>query len=99
MAPAGAWELTFWGGVGTYFSRVSAKFFFGCFSRFGVVCFAFLGGGFAFLGVISRFGGCFRAMRPLIRAQRDFFFWLLFPRGREQNAKFPLCLPQPDFGP
>ena len=29
-------------------------------------------------------------MRPLFRAQRD-FFWLCFPRGREQNVKFPLC--------
>ena len=25
MAPAGPWELTFFVGVGTYFSRVSAK--------------------------------------------------------------------------
>ena len=51
--------------------------------------FAFFGGDFTFFGVISRFGGHFRAMRPLIRAQRDFFFELIFRNGAEQNGGLP----------
>ena len=66
--------------VGTYFSRVSAIFFLVCF--------------FAFLGVISRFLGCFRAMRhDFARSAIYFFgfsprfFGLFFSWGREQNVK------------
>ena len=63
---------------GTYFSRVSAKKI-GFFppSVFGGVS-ALFGGDFAFFWVISRFFGCFRATRPLFRAQRDFFFAFFF---------------------
>ena len=61
MAPAGLWELAFCFGVGTYFSRVSAIFFWGVFFAFLVVFFAFLVvilrflGDFAFWGVFSRY--------------------------------------------
>ena len=68
-------------GVGAFILRVSAKinkklFFF----VFGGVFALLFGGDFAFFWVISRFGVCFRATRPLFRAQRD-FFWLPPPRG------------------
>ena len=45
------------------------------------VFFRVFGGDFAFLGVISRFGGCFCAMRPLFRAQRDFLCVAFPPAG------------------
>ena len=65
---------------------------FGCFFRvFGGV-FAFLVViSPHFLGVISRFGGCFRATRPFFRAQREKKCGISPPRGREQNVKFSLC--------
>ena len=91
MAPAGPWELAFCVGVGASFSRVSAKKIWIFFCVFGGV-FGFLVVISHFEGVISRFGGCFRATRPLFRAQRE-KSWLFSPRGREQNlkyVKFPL---------
>jgi len=52
MAPAGPWELAFFCfGVGTYFSRVSAKFFWGFFFLSFLVVFL------RFLVVISHFWG------------------------------------------
>ena len=59
------------------------------FSRFLVVFLLFFGGDVAFLGVISRFWGYFRAMRPLFRAQREIFFELIFRNGAEQNGGLP----------
>ena len=66
MAPAGPWELTFFLGVGTYFSRVSAIFFLLVF--FGV--FVVLGGCFC----------AFLVFFFVFRAQREFFFGFFFPR-------------------
>ena len=57
---------------GLFFAR-KREILWGCFSRFLVVFLRIFGGDFAFLGVISRFGRCLRAVRPLFRAQRDFF--------------------------
>ena len=67
-------------GVGTYFSRVSARKIWCFFLVFGGV-FALFGGDFAFFLVIWRFLGCFRATRPLFRAQRAFFFGFSPPAG------------------
>ena len=83
--------IYFFFGVGTYFWKRDFCLFV-CLSRFWVVCFAFLVVISRFFWVMSRFWGCFRAMRRLIRAQREFCSWLFFPRGREQNREFPLCL-------
>ena len=66
--------------LGVCYSRVSAIFFWCFFFVFGGV-FALLGGDFAFFLVISRIGGCFRATRPLFRAQREFFWLFFFFRG------------------
>ena len=89
MAPAGPWELTFLGGVGTYFSRVSAKKKFWCFFGVFLVFLLFLGGVFC---VFFVFFCVFRARRENFF---DFFFRgdFFFSRGREQNVKFPLCSP------
>ena len=58
---------------GFFFAR-KRKFIWGAvFLRLGGV-YTLFGGDFAFLGVISRFGGGVRAMRPLFRAQREIVF-------------------------
>ena len=79
--------MTYFLGVGTYFSRVSAKIFFWCFLVFFLV---FFGGVFV---LFWRFFLFFARSAKL-------FFWLFFfrgdfffSRGREQNVKFPLCIP------
>ena len=64
-----------------FFARKRGKKRLGCFSRFGVV---FL----RFLVVISRFWGCFRAMRPLLRAQREFFFGFFFRGAVSKTRNF-----------
>ena len=48
MAPAGPWELAFFLGVGTYFSRVSAENFFLVFFWCFLVFLLFFGGDFVF---------------------------------------------------
>ena len=61
------------------------------FSRFGGI--------FAFLVVISHFGGVISRYATIIsRAARFIIFIFFLPRGREQNAKFPLWALQVSFG-
>ena len=60
--------IDFFLGVGTYFSRVSAKQNFRCFLVF--LCFFFF----------------------FPRVSANFFLVFFFPRGREQNREFPLCV-------
>ena len=81
-------ELFFWCGE-LIFARQREKTNSGVFFAFLGGVFAFFGGDFAFFGVISRFWGYFCAVRPLFRAQRDFFFELIFRNGAEQNGGLP----------
>jgi len=80
MAPAGPWELAFFSWRwDLFFARKREKknlVFFGCFLVFFFV-----------------FRGCFCAFWCFFlffTRSRAFFFWLFFPRGREQNREFPL---------
>ena len=56
--------------------------FLGCFFGVFLVFLLFFGGVFVLFGVLF----CFSRVSAK-------FFWLFFPRGREQNREFPLCRP------